>query len=78
METFETIQKVVDGKILIDLPEEFNNKDVKVTIAAESEFGDEEQWAGLPAHKKVELLKTFMGADKFPSVKVGKYDVYYQ
>jgi hypothetical protein len=34
METFETIQKVVDGKILIDLPEEFNNKDVKVTIAA--------------------------------------------
>jgi hypothetical protein len=78
MDTFQITQKVVDGKILIDLPKEFNNKEVKVTISAESEFGDEEHWAGLPAHKKVELLKTFMGADKFPSVKVGKYDVYYQ
>lgn len=78
MEQFEINRKVEDGKLLITLPERFNDKDVKVTITAEDEFGDEEKWADLPAHKKVELLRTFIGADKFPSIKVGKYDVYYQ
>ena len=78
MENFEIIKKVVDGHLEIDVPAEFNNMEVKVTVSPKSEYGDEEQWAGLPAHKKVDLIKTFMGADKFPSVKVGKYDVYYQ
>ena len=78
METFEITKKVVDGQIQIDVPKEFHDMEVKVTVSAKNEYGDEEQWAGLPAHKKVDLIKTFMGADKFPSVKVGKYDVYYQ
>lgn len=78
MEQFEIIQKVEDGQLLIKLPEEFNNKEVKIRVTSEDEFGDEENWAELPAHKKVELLKTFVGSDKFPSIKVGKYDVYYQ
>ena len=78
MNTFEVTQQVVDGKVLISLPEEYNNKKVKITVLEEDDFGNEEDWAELPAHKKVELLKTFVGADKFPSIKVGKYDVYYQ
>ena len=78
MEQFEFSKKVEDGKLVITLPERFNDKEVKVKITAEDEFSDEEKWAELPAHKKVELLRTFIGADKFPSIKVGKYDVYYQ
>ena len=30
MEAFETTQRVVDGKLIINLPEEFNNCEVKV------------------------------------------------
>jgi len=78
MNTYEVTQQVLDGKVLINLPDEYNNKKVKITVLAEEDFGNEEDWAELPAHRKVELLKTFIGADKFPSLKVGKYDVYYQ
>jgi|GEM_PF-4800647 len=78
MNQFEITEQVVDGKVLINLPEEFDNRKVKITVSADDDFGNEEDWAELPAHKKVELLKTFIGADKFPSIKVGKYDVYYQ
>lgn len=78
METFEVNQKVENGRVVVTLPERFNDKEVKVKITAEDEFGDEEKWSELPAQKKVELLRTFIGADKFPSIKVGKYDVYYQ
>ena len=78
MNTYEVTQQVVDGKVLINLPNEYNNKKVKIVVSPEEDFGTEENWAELLAHKKVELLKTFVGADKFPSIKVGKYDVYYQ
>ena len=78
MNTYEVTQQVLDGKVLINLPDEYNNKKVKITVLAEEDFGNEEDWAELPAHRKVELLKTFIGADKFPLLKVGKYDVYYQ
>jgi len=76
MEILETKQKVIDGKVTIELPEVFNNQDVKITVSTDLE--NEEDWANLPAHRKVEILKTFVGKDKFPNIKVGKYDVYYQ
>jgi len=89
METFETIQKVVDGKILIDLPEEFNNKDEKVAIAAESEFGDEEdhddlnddelkRFHELSGEERLRILQQFAGSAKYPDFPINKYDVYDQ
>ncbi|HEX5152429.1 MAG TPA: hypothetical protein VFW07_13360 [Parafilimonas sp.] len=76
MEILETTQKVIDGKVVVDLPELYNNQDVKITIS--TDIDDEENWANLPAHKRVEILRKFVGKDKFPNIKVGKYDVYYQ
>ncbi|MBX2930482.1 MAG: hypothetical protein KF781_00890 [Chitinophagaceae bacterium] len=76
MEILEITQKVIDGKVIIDLPKSYNNQNVKVTVS--TNIDDEENWANLPAHKRVEILKDFVGKDKFPNIKVGKYDVYYQ
>ena len=76
MEILETTQKVIDGKIVVELPESYNDQNVKITVSTDVE--DEENWANLPAHEKVEILKRFAGKDKFPNIKVGKYDVYYQ
>ena len=76
MEIIETVKKVIDGKVIIELPELYNNRDVKITVSTDME--DEENWANLPAHQKIEILKRFAGKDKFPYIKVGKYDVYYQ
>lgn len=78
MEAFEVNKKVENGKIVIALPERFNDKEVKVKITAEDEFVDEKNWADLPSHKKVELLKRFTGSAKYPNVETNKYDVYDQ
>ncbi|MCY7421984.1 MAG: hypothetical protein LH478_09620 [Chitinophagaceae bacterium] len=78
MEAFEVNQKVENGKIVIVLPERFNDKEVKVKITVADEFGDEKDWANLPSHKKVELLKKFTGSAKYPNVETNKYDVYDQ
>lgn len=76
MEILETTTTVIDGKVIIEVPHSFDNQDVKIVISQETD--DEEDWANLPAIKRVEILKEFYGADKFPDAKVGKYDVYYQ
>lgn len=76
MDILEITQKVIDGKVIVDLPKSYNNQNVKVTVS--TNIDDEENWANLPAHKRVEILKDFVGKDKYPKIKVGKYDVYYQ
>ena len=79
MERLEIKQKVENGKLTLNLPEEFNNKEVNVIISkSKNIFQDEKKWAELPAHQRIEILKTFVGADKFPYIKVGKHDVYHQ
>ena len=75
MDILEITQKVKNAKLIIDLPDYLDNQNVRVSIIAES---GEEDWANLPPDEKVELLKSFIGKDKFPSIKVGKYDVYDQ
>lgn len=79
MEKLEIKQKVENGRLTLDLPEEFNNKEVNVIISESKDiFEDEKKWSELPAQQRIEILKTFVGADKFPYIKVGKHDVYYQ
>jgi hypothetical protein len=76
MEILETTKTVIDGKVVIELPHTLDNQDVKIIVSKDTR--DEEDWANLPAAKRIEILKTFYGGDKFPNVKVGKYDVYNQ
>lgn len=76
MDILEITKTVFDGKVVIDLPHALDNQEVKITVS--KVVDDEEDWASLPAVKKMDLLKGFYGGDKFPDVKVGKYDVYNQ
>ncbi len=79
MNTIELTKKIENGQIVLNLPEEYNNKSVDIVISEHKELGgDENNWSELPAEQKLELLKSFAGGDKFPYIKVGKYDVYYQ
>ncbi len=78
METFEFNRKVEDGKIIITLPERFNEKEVKITIVADDEFGDEDKWAELPGEKKLDILKRYAGTAKYPDIDTSKIDVYDQ
>ena len=78
METLEFIKTAKDGKIIIELPENFEGKEVKVKVM-EYEISDHpEDWAKLPGAERVKILEQFKGKDKFPNAKVDKYDVYDQ
>jgi len=76
MDILEITKTVIDGKVVIELPHSFDNQSVTVTVSKNVE--NEEDWASLPASKRIEILQDFYGGDKFPYVKVGKYDVYNQ
>ncbi len=85
MNVFETTGHVIDGKVIINLPDEYNNKKVKITVlqhiendSEKDEFGDEENWANLPVEKKIEILKRFTGTAKYPNIDTNKYEVYDQ
>ncbi len=76
MEILEITQKVIDGKVVVEVPGLYNNQDVRIVVSKDNE--DNEDWANLSANKRIEILQQFYGEDKFPYVKVGKYDVYNQ
>ena len=79
MNRIEITKKIENKQLVLTLPEEYNNKDVDIIISEHHDVpNDESNWAELPAEKRLEILKTFEGGDKFPYIKVGKYDVYYQ
>jgi len=78
MEVFEFIKKAEGGKIIIDVPENLEGKEVKVRLTEYNVSDHPEDWANLPGTERVKILEQFAGKDKFPDAKVDKYDVYDQ
>ena len=79
MQELEYIKKAEGGKIIIDLPAEFNGKELRVLLSEVTNIKeDEENWHLLPAKKKLEILQQFKGTAKYPDVEISKYDVYEQ
>jgi hypothetical protein len=78
MQAFETTQKVENGKVLIELPEEFNNHSVRIKVTEAKGLEDKEDWTNLPVEKKLEILKRFTGTAKYPNTDTNKYEVYDQ
>lgn len=76
METLEFIKKPVDGKLVIDMPEGWEGKEVviKVTVHDQKPSG----WATLPGAERLQMLKRFAGTAKYPNTQTDKYEVYEQ
>jgi hypothetical protein len=78
METLEFIKKAEGGKIIIELPENLEGKEVKIRVSEYNVLDHPEDWAKLPGADRIKILERFAGKDKFPDAKVDKYDVYDQ
>lgn len=79
MQELEYLKKAEGGKIVIDVPKEFEGKELRICISAPDSFEEsEENWHLLPGKKKLEILQQFKGTAKFPDVEINKYDVYEQ
>lgn len=79
MQELEYLKKAEGGKIVIDVPKEFEGKELRICISAKDSFEEsEENWHLLSGKKKLEILQQFKGTAKYPHIEVNKYDVYDQ
>ena len=77
MKTLEFFTKPVDGKIVIEVPKELADKELKVIISEEDK-DDPKNWAHLPGPDRLEILKRFAGKALYPDTPTDKYEVYEQ
>lgn len=81
MEKLEIDQKVENGKLVLELPEEFNNSRVHVTVSKVSgnaEMQDHRKWSEIPVDERLQILNGYKGSAKYPDFPIDKYDVYEQ
>lgn len=77
METLEFIKKAEGGKIIIDVPENLEGKELKVLVMEQN--GNEiKKFRDLPVEERIKILKQFEGTAKYPDAETNKYDVYDQ
>jgi len=79
METLEFIKKAEGGKIIIEVPENLEGKELKVLVMEkEPEEGEIKKFSEMPVEERLKILKQFQGTAKYPNVEINKYDVYDQ
>jgi hypothetical protein len=66
-----------NGKLTVDVPEEFNDKELEIMIVSAKEKKEEEENAE-PKKRNIEQLMKIVGAAKHPDFPITKYDVYDQ
>ena len=78
MEALEFIAKAEAGKIIINVPERLEGKEVKVQVIEYNVLNHPGEWQKLSGAERVKILKRFAGTAKYPDVEINKYDVYEQ
>lgn len=79
MKIWQLTKKADAGKLTIDVPKEFEGKELKISISIEETFEESpEKWHLLPADERLKILKQYQGTAKYPEVQIDKYDVYDQ
>ncbi|MDQ2751917.1 MAG: hypothetical protein M3R72_02730 [Bacteroidota bacterium] len=78
MKVLEVTQKVTDGKLVIAIPQDYEGKELRVTISENNIASDPDNWAFLPAEERVKILMQFAGSAKYPDTPIDNYEVYEQ
>jgi hypothetical protein len=76
METLEFIKKAEGGKITINVPQNLNGKDLRITVAEAST--EKAENTNELANKKVKDFMKYFGTAKFPGIDLDEYNVYEQ
>lgn len=77
MEIIEVVRKVENGKIIIEVPESFNEHEVRVVVS-EVERQPVKKFIDMPVEERLETLKKYWGTARYPDYPTSKYDVYEQ
>ena len=73
METLEFIKKAEGGKIIIDVPENLEGKDLKITL---TEVVDDTSQPS--TDKKAQDIMKYYGTANYPDIDLEKFNVYEQ
>jgi hypothetical protein len=67
-----------DGRLTIEVPEEFDEKELEVIVSLTTTPDTQESERKTQHVEKVKQLKSIIGAAKYPDFPITKYDVYEQ
>ncbi|MGN6533042.1 MAG: hypothetical protein ACTHK0_14970 [Ginsengibacter sp.] len=77
MDAIKLIGTSHDGKLIVDVPEELNDKEIEIMIISSKEKNRDEENIG-PKKRNIDQLMKNVGAAKYPDFPITKYDVYDQ
>lgn len=77
MDAIKLIGTSHDGKLTVDVPEEYDNKELEVMIISSKEKNQENQEKLKIDERKEKFIKIF-GSAKHPDFPITKYDTYDQ
>ena len=66
-----------DGKLIVDIPQEFDNKELEIMIVSSKDREKKNRVIEEKKRKRKELL-SIVGTAKYPDFPMTKYDVYDQ
>jgi hypothetical protein len=78
METLEFIKKPVDGKLVIDMPEGWEGKEVEVKITDIEPLPALKKFAEMPPEERIQELMKYWATAKYPDFPISKNDIYGQ
>jgi hypothetical protein len=76
METLEFIKKSEGGKVTINVPQNLDGKELRITVAEASTQKAEN--TNELSNKKLKDLMKYFGTAKFPNIDLDEYNVYEQ
>lgn len=77
METLEFIKKAEGGKIIIEVPENLEGKELRITVT-EQKKREVRKFRDMAPEERLRYLEQFKGKAKYPDFPITKYDVYDQ
>jgi hypothetical protein len=78
MEVLEYIKKAEGGKIVIEVPEQLDGKELLVLVREKIEFDVKNEFDKMSSQERLAYVMQFCGTAKYPDYPVDKYDVYDQ
>ena len=77
MEAIKLTGTAHNGKLIVDVPKEFDEKELEIMIISSKVTGEQEE-KKIPADDRAEKFMKLIGSAKHPEFPMTKYDVYDQ
>ena len=79
MENLVILTKVEGGKLVVEVPAEYEGVEVQVSVMPVEVINqDKRKFKEMPKEERMKLLHRYKGSARYPDADTNKYDVYEQ